>query len=132
MLFVVVSRNGVLEQDLYELVNASFHAFNRLGHCRCSWQMFCSLAADLAVLVPATTYGSVQLRMVHSQGIGDCLGRIYGSKSSQKEAHLYLAYHYRAGLHFLQSGAWYGQGRRAVLRELHPWFRSVGLACGLT
>ena len=59
LLLVAVSRGGVLEQDLYEALNAHSHEAGALPPCRVSWQEFALLCQDLRPLVMPLRFGAL-------------------------------------------------------------------------
>ena len=123
--FVIISRCGILQQDLYELINASHHSKVVLGNCRCSWQKFRCLQSVLEPLFPVIAYGHLNLISHRSLSIIKCLNlylsRVHADSLAEimQNAHAICWLHYRGQLPFLYGGTWSGECRRAVSEIVH-------------
>ena len=118
-LFVLISRDGILENDIFDLLNAAEKQRIVLGDCRCSWQEFRCLKLYLEQLFPTLAFGNFQLIVPRNNAVKACLHEHFDNEEIQIEAHELCAMHYRGQLGFLRGGSWCGEGRRALSEIAH-------------
>jgi len=119
-LFVMISRHGILERDVYELLNAAEQQRIVLGDCRCSWQEFCCLKICLESLFPTISYGNAELVVPRTDGVRACLLNHFPDETMQFEAHELCARHYLGQLAFVhRGGTWSGECRRGISEIAH-------------
>jgi len=118
-LFVIISRTGILEYDVYDLLNSALQQKTVLGDCRCSWQEFRCLKIYLSPLFSSLDYGEFELLMPASNAVMQCLLLHFANETRQGEAHELCALHYRGQLKFMRAGTWCGEYRRAMSEIAH-------------
>lgn len=120
-LFVLISRDGILEQDLFDLMNAAKQQKVVMGDCRISWQEYLSLKLHLLPFFSTLGYGENELIAPTSVRIMTALSHHFINESIMAEAHEFCVMHYRGQLKFLHSArsTWCGECRRALSELPH-------------
>jgi len=123
-LFVIISRDGISLQDLYDLLNAAEQKQVVMGNCRISWQEFCCLKLQLSPLFLTLKYGEFELVVPRNIAVMTCLSNHFIIDKTLVEAHHMCAMHYRGHLKFLYGGTWSGECRRALTELAHHFIHS--------
>ena len=119
-LFVIISRHGILERDLYDLMNAAAQQRIILGDCRCSWQEFCCLRICLESMFLTMAFGYRELVVLKTDKLKASLLNYFSDETWQVEAHELCARHYLGQMAFLDGGSnWSGEFRRAMSEIPH-------------
>ena len=112
VLLLLVGREGLLEQDLYELLNL-FSEELQLPPSRCSWPRYQLLLNDLKPAVSVLPFGQTSLVMASSpQRMGWLAAAC--EQLDKTEGHKLVALHYLTNLRFLEDEIWHGEHRFKV------------------
>ena len=125
LILLMISRHGILRQDLYELLNA-FSGNLDLRFTRISWQDFCLLLLCIDQLIGRFTFGSDVILAVTHKCVCHFLHNFFPSNDHYCEYHKLLSMHYMSKLAFLQSSQekWHGNNHRALSEVCYHIFKA--------
>lgn len=116
--FIIVnSRHGILEQDMYEMLNANTGDDSvELPFLRLSYQQFLMLRDMLAPIVKMINYGGQSMLWFAQSSFEGCVKPLFDFKTFYFDIHTLISQHYMQQVDFISSPSarWHGENRRAV------------------
>lgn len=102
VLLVMFTREGLLESDLYAMLNANSQVIKMLPFIRVSYQSYVAIRDDLDPIISKVDFGGQALRILGHSAFLSILQEVLIWQELYVDVNIIIAHHYFQQLKFLQ------------------------------